>query len=461
MPIREGSYSNWSSDRSFLWLSAGAVMGVGNVMRLPFLAGEYGGSAFLMVYVLALLVVGWPLLVAEMALGRWARHDPVSSIQLLTQSAPAHRYWSVLGWLSCLGAVVILSYFSVVAGWSLAYAIRGAGGVLAGISAEGAADIFYALARDPERSLAWHTIFIAIVCIVVAHGHRDGSERASSYLFPGAFGLGLLVMLFGVYYGDASAALRYIFTPDWSRLGWHGALEAIHQAFFTLAVGGGVMLALGSYLPARSPLHSLALGVIALDTIFSLMVGVGLYALVFASARDAAPGLTLLFQVLPQALPPGLPGVLGAALVYTMLFAITLNAAMALMEPVIRIAMDRQRITRVFASVFWAIIIWYLGIGTLLSFNVTEHMELWGRNFFDWMQWLSGRLLLPAAGLLLCIFAARILPEPLLRETWGESPAWAYRVWTLLLRYPTRIAMIVLLIYCLGIIDFLVALWTT
>ena len=434
-------------------------MGIGNVARLPYLSGEYGGGAFLLVYALALLVIGWPMLVTELTLGRWTRQDPLSGLQSLSLEAKAKPAWSLIGAAACLTAVLVLSYFSVVAGWSIAYAMRGAGGLFVGLDAQGAQTMFLELARDPERSLAWHTIFMVTVAIIAAHGFREGIERALAYLFPAALVLGLVLLVFGFVFGDGEAALAYLFTPDWSKLGWRGALEALHQAFFTLALGAGVMMIYGSYLPSKAPIAKLALGIVVLDTVFSLAVGLGLYALIFASARNAAPGLTLLFQALPQVLPPGIYGVLGAVLVYTIMFVITLSAALALLEPGVRYLMDRRRITRVFACVFMSVVIWFLGLGSLLSFSVTQHLEFFGRNFFDWMQWLTGRLLLPAIGLLLCIFASRILPVALLRETWGEQPQWLFRLWAMTLRYPTRIALIVLMLYCLGVVDFLTALW--
>lgn len=460
MPIRESSYGTWTSHRSFMCVAAGAVMGIGNVVRLPYLTGEYGGGAFLLVYALALLVIGWPILVAELMLGRWTRQDPLSTFQSLAHEAKARKVWGVIGALACITAVLVLSYFSVVAGWSMAYAMRGGAGLFAGLDAQSAQDMFLKLARDPERSLAWHTIFMVTVAIIAAHGFREGIERALARLFPAALILGALLMIYGFFFGDGQAAVTYLFTPDWSKLGWHGALEALHQAFFTLALGAGVMMIYGSYLPPKAPVAQLALGIILLDTLFSLAVGLGLYALIFASARDASPGLTLLFQTLPQALPAEIEGAIGATLVYLMMFVITLSAALALLEPGVRYLMDRHRITRVFACVFMSVIIWFLGLGSLLSFSVTETLEFFGRNFFDWMQWLTGRLLLPAVGLLLCIFVSRVIPEPLQREIWGAQPQWVFRVWSLMLRYPTRIALIVLMFYCLGVVDYLIDLWT-
>jgi neurotransmitter:Na+ symporter, NSS family len=460
MAIRESSYGYWASYRGFLWVASGAAIGIGNIARLPFLAGEYGGAIFLLAYVVFLAVVSWPLLVAEWMIGRWTREDLISGLGRLTQAAKVSRAWVLIGSLSLLAAVLVLSYYSVIAGWSMAYGLRAVGGALDRLDAGAVQRMFLGLAQDPERSLAWHTIFMVAACVVVASGVRDGIERAASYLVPTALVLMLGVFLYAYTSGDTQAAIHHVFAPDWSRFGWRGALEALHQAFFTMALGLGAMVAYGSYLPAQAPLLRLAAGVVLLDTLFSLVAGSALYAMIFAAGLDPAPGLTMLFQVFPLALAQGAATKGIAMVIYGVLFLITLAAAAALMEPAVRYLVERLRITRVGAAVACAIVIWFLGLGTLLSFNIMQSVEVLGRNFFDWLQWLTGRLLLPLVGLLLCVFVGRIVPADLVGEMWGEGNKEGKAVWLWLLRFPVRLGLIVLLLYCVGIIDFLVGLWS-
>ena len=460
MAIRESSYGYWTSHRGFFWAASGAAIGIGNIARLPYLAGEYGGVVFLAAYVLFLAVVSFPLLVSEWVIGRWTREDLVSGLGRLTEAAGVMRAWVLIGIFALLSAVLVLSYYSVIAGWSIAYAFRAAGGTLAQLNADDVQRVFFALAQDPERSLAWHTIFMVTVCIVVASGVRDGIERAATYLVPAAIVLMLAVFAYAYSEGDSQAAIHHMLAPSLERFGWRGALEALHQAFFTLALGLGVMVAYGSYLPARAPLLRLAFGVVAVDTLFSLVAGSALYALIFAAGLDPAPALTLLFQVFPLALSQGAVSDGIATTIYIAVFIMTLPAAAALMEPAVRYLVERLRITRVSAAMGCGILIWFLGLGTLLSFNVMQGLEIFGGNFFDWLQWLTGRVLLPAVGLLLCIFVGRILPANLRDELWGEGWPQAQAAWQWLLRFPVRIGLIVLLLYTLGVIDFLVRLWS-
>jgi neurotransmitter:Na+ symporter, NSS family len=460
MAIRESSYGYWRSHRGFLWVAAGAAIGIGNIARLPYLAGEYGGVVFLLAYGLFLALVSWPLLVLEWSIGRWTREDLISGLGRLTEAARARRAWMLIGVMALLAAVLVLSYYSVIAGWSMAYGLRAAGGTLANLDAQTAQQVFFGLAQDPERSLAWHTIFMVTACIIVASGVRDGIERAASYLVPAAFVLMGGVFVYAYNSGDTPSAFYHLLAPSFERFGWRGALEALHQAFFTIGLGLGAMVAYGSYLPANAPLGRLAAGVVVIDTVFSLVAGCALYAMIFAAGLDPAPGLTVLFQVFPLALAQGAAATGVAMIVYGVMVLITLTAASALMEPVVRYLVERMRVTRVSAAVACAIGIWFLGLGTLLSFNVIQSVEVMGRNFFDWLQWLTGRLLLPSVGLLLCVFAGRMLPADLVDELWGEGSPRARRAWLWLLRFPVRLSLIVLLLYCVGLVDELVGLWS-
>lgn len=459
MNIRESSYGYWSSSRSFLWVAGGAALGVGNVARLPYLMSEHGGLIFLLAYVAALFVVGLPLLVTEWMLGRWMRNDLVLGFGALARESGARPAWITIGVLALCGGVMILSYYSVIAGWSAAYAIRSSWGVFGSVDADQARDIFLQLAQDPERGLSWHTIFMVMAAVIVGQGFREGIERAALRLVPAAFVIAIVLCTYALARGEALVALSALLAPDLARFGWRGLMEALHQAFFTLSLGMGAMIALGSYLPASAPLKRLALGVILMDAIFSLVAGLAVYAMIFNAGLSPAAGVALTFQVLPQALPPGIAGTLVAAAFYTMLFLVTLVSSVALLEPLTRFLMDRLRLTRVFAAVFSAVGIWYLGLGTLLSFSVLQDMRLAGRNFFEWMQYLTASWLAPLTALLICIFAARIMPPALALAAHGERDRWSFGGWLWLLRFPARIGLIAVLAYSIGLVDLMAELW--
>lgn len=460
MYIRESSYGYWSNPYSFVCVATGAVVGIGNIARLPYLMGQHGGTLFLLVYLLALILVSMPLMVTEWLLGRWSRADAVDAFVKLQEDAKAHRAWAYLGWISLAVSVLVLSYFSVIAGWSSAFIFRAASGALTGASDATLQEVFLGLAQDPERSLSWHTIFMVICCIIVAHGVRDGIEKMARVWVPIALLMAGIVCAYALIKGNTAAAVQYLITPDVSKLGWRGVVEALHMAFFTLGLGMGVMLTLGTYLPAKTSIVRTALAVLLLDTMFSLIAGLALFSLIFSAGLDPAPGLTLMFQLLPQSLPATLDGVLISVLFYGLIFVITMSAAVGLLEPVSRYIMERYRSPRVFAATSAALAIWYIGLGSLLSFSFLSEMTLLNRNFFEWIQLITGAWLAPISSLLICIFAARILPKQLQKALWGETHPLLYTIWYTLMRYPVRIALITILLYSSGLLDWLASLWS-
>ncbi|TDU31199.1 NSS family neurotransmitter:Na+ symporter [Panacagrimonas perspica] len=461
MQIRESSFGYWSSQPAFLSVACGAALGIGSSARVPYLMSEYGGSAFLLVYVLSLLLVGLPILVAEWALGRWMRDELGAGFARLSQASHASRAWRWLGRLAVISAVMILSYYSVIAGWSLGYLFRGAGGFLANRDSSEASRIFLKLARDPERSLAWHTLFMVVVTIVVSYGFRDGIERAAKRMLPAVFVLTLMFALLAFSVGAPGEAVKAILTPDFSRLGWRGVVEAIYQAFFTLGLGLGVMMTLGGYLPASVPLVRMGLWVILADTIFGIAAGTGLLALLLAADMRPTSGLTLIFQSFPEALPNSAAGVCLAVLFYLILFLVTLLAAATLLEPVTRYLMERYRQTRVFAAMGAAVLVWFLGIGTVLSFGVTAELRLFGQNFFEWLQFLTSFVIVPIGGLLVCVYIARVLPRELSLAVWGPRERRLHGAWRFALRYPARLGLVVVLLHGLGLLDWFASLWAT
>ncbi|NKF23163.1 sodium-dependent transporter [Solimonas marina] len=459
MNIRESSYGYWSSHRAFMWVAVGAMLGIGNAIRLPSLMAEYGGVLFLAVYLLGLLLVSAPLLIAEWMLGRWMRDDLIAGFGRLVESAHAKRIWILIGGLALITAGLVLSYYSVIAGWSIAYALRAGSGMFGHLTSDGASQVFLHLAKDPERSLSWHTLFLLAACVVVSHGFREGVERASRRLVPFVLVLVLLLCWYAVRRGDAGGALDLVFTPRFDNLGWRGVMEALHHAFFTMGLGMGVMMGVGSYLPIDAPLRRVALVVVIVDTLFSLLVGLAVMAVVLAAGLQPTSGITLMFQTLPRAIGGDFGGSLFAAGVYLMTFIVTMTSATAMLEPLSRYLMDRLRWTRVFAATTAALLIWFIGLGTLASFSVLEDARLWGRNFFEWIQWLTSSWFAPLDGLLICVFVVSIMPRDLLRHLWGDGRQWLYPVWFSALRYPARLGLIAVLVYSTGLLDWLVSLW--
>jgi NSS family neurotransmitter:Na+ symporter len=457
---RPGVYGYWSSPQAFVMVAAGATIGFGNMFSLPYLLGHYGGGAFLLVYIACLFFVSLPLIMAELLMGRRGRANVVTTTRLLAEEAQMHvpAVWSWMAWLALLGAVLVLSYYSVIAGWSMAFTIRGAAGVLSGKDPASMREILVSLVGDPERSLTWHTMFMITASIFVAHG-RAGLERVAGYLMPMAFVSLLLLLVSALAVGDLGAGLRLLITPDFSRLGWEGALEALQQAFFSLALGMGVMMTLGLYMPERFSLPMVGGAVVVVDLLFALMSGLAVFGFIFAVGEAPTYGVRLVFQQLPLVIGENSGSHMILVFLYLSLFLATLTSAIGLMEPVVVWLMERYELSRSMASSATGVIIWFFGLGTLLSFNVWQDLLLFGKTVYQWLELLTGHILLPLIGVGICVFVSRAMHVEVLRESWGGGSRWSFEVWRFCLRYPARIGLVLVLLYSLGLFRLVQYLW--
>ncbi len=455
---RESPHGYWSSPRAFVIAAAAAAIGLGNVWRMPYLMGEYGGLAFLLVYVLVLAVVVMPVLATELMLGHWGRRSVVRSLRLLALESGVHPTWRHLGWLALAGAILVLSYYSVIAGWSMAYLVRSAGGSFTATNMEAVQTVFIGLVGDAERSLAWHTIFMVAATVFSSHGLRKGIEPVTRIFLPLAFICMFLLLCFGAWWGQMYKALAWMLTPDFSALGWRGVIAAMHQAFFSLSLGLGVMLAYGVMLPERSGFVGISARVMLLDTLFALFAGMGVYAFVFSVTDTPTSGVRLMFETMPLAVGQTM-GPMGLVVFYLSIVLVAMTSAVGLMEPVVQWIMERYRISRVFAATSTGLLIWFIGLGTLCSFNVLSELTLWGYDFFEWLLLITGRVLLPLVGLLLCILVGRLLPQTFLRRAWADSAPEFYAAWYWCMRYPARIGLIIVVLQSTGVLEALIGLW--
>lgn len=457
MPPRS-PHGQWSSAGAFVLVGAGAAIGLGNIWRFPCLVTQYGGTAFVLVYVAALLLLTVPLLVAELLIGRRARLNPVTAMRRLAAESDGYRTWSAVGWLALAGAVMVMSYYSVIAGWSLAYLFRAVGGMFDGAAPDQVRALFHRLVSEPERGLAWHTLFTLCAAAVVSQGVRGGLQRVSRCLVPLAWALLVLLLLWVALTRDGFAAVEPLLRPDFKALGIAGALEALTQAFFSLSLGLGVMMAYGAYLPERASLSRLALAIVLIDTVFAIVAVLVVVPSLMAAGEPPVFTTRLVFEAMPQALDLANQRWPGVAF-YLMVVLVALFSSMALLEVLVSWIVERLRIGRPVAAALAGLCTWTIGLGTLLSFNLWQQAQLFGRTYYQWLEWLSSRLLLPVAGLLICIFVSTIMRDDLVRQSWGEIAGRSYGVWRFLLRFPARIGLIILLAHGLGLLTFFLNFW--
>ena len=454
--LRRSQHGLWSSRSLFVLALIGAIVGLGNVWKFPHMVGSNGGTAFLLVYLLCVGVLGLPLLIAEIMLGRRARRSAVSAFGVLAEEEGRWPSWRVIGWLAVAAACLMLSAYSVVGAWSLAYVFRAASGLFASMDSHEASEVFRDLIGDPERMLAWHTIFMGVTMIVVARGVRWGLEEAVRWFMPALLGLLVLLAGFAMTTGALTQTLSFLFTPDWSALTPRAVMLALGHAFFTLSLGAGVVMSFSAYLGQQVPILPTALTVVVADVVIGLLGGLTVFPIAFAGGPGAFSGPGLIFQTLPLAFGEMSNGTWFGTLFFLMLVFAAWTSAIALLEPVVAYLVERG-LERPIATTYAGTIIWALGLLSLFSFNLLEHVRpLSGlesfrtSTVFDLVNFLVGNVLLPLVGLGTALFVGwRMSAASSELEIGGGR---GYRLWLFTIRYITPIAMMVVLLGAIGIL---------
>lgn len=452
--LRESIHGQWSSRWIFVLAATGSAVGLGNIWKFPYITGENGGGAFVLVYLLCIAIIGIPIMMAEIMLGRRGRRSPINTMRHLAAEEGRSPYWQYLGWAGVLAGVLILSYYSVIAGWALAYVARAVSGVFEGATADAVGLVFSDLVSDPERLLAWHTIFMVMTMVVVARGVKAGLEKAVSYLMPALFVLLIILVGYAMSTDHFVDGLSFLFTPDFSKLSTDGVLIAMGHAFFTLSLGMGAIMAYGSYLPENTSIARTTFMVAGADTLVALMAGMAIFPIVFANGLEPAAGPGLVFQTLPIAFGQMPGGTFFASLFFVLLVFAAWSSAISLIEPLVAWLVENKNMTRIMASVWAGLCTWLLGIGTVLSFNVLSGKEyqLFGKTFFDLLDYLTANIMLPLGGLLIAVFAVWQMRRKSSIDELEMDDTMGYQVWRFLLQYITPIAVVLVFLKAIDVI---------
>jgi len=458
---RKSIHGSWSSRLAFILAATGSAVGLGNIWKFPYIAGENGGGAFVLVYLVCIGLIGVPIMMAEVMLGRRGRQSPINTMRTLASEANATSVWRWLGWAGVLAGFLILSYYSVIAGWALAYVFRSMSGVFSGVTAQGVGSIFTQLTEDPERLLAWHTIFMMMTMAVVARGVKSGLEKAVKFLVPALFLLLVLMDIYALVSGAFGQGLKFLFTPDFSRLTANGVLIAMGHAFFTLSLGMGAIMVYGSYLPDRTSVARTSIIIALLDTLVALLAGMAIFPIVFANGLEPGAGPGLIFQTLPVAFGHMTGGAFFGTLFFVLLVFAAWTSAISLIEPAVAWLVENKGQTRVRASVYAGVATWGMGLLTILSFN--RWSDFYPLSFisifekytiFDLLDYLTANIMLPLGGLAIAIFSAWVMRRQDSVQELDMGDASAYRLWHFLVRYITPVAVIIVFLNVIGLIEF-------
>ena len=438
----------WSGRVGFLFATVGSAVGIGSIWKFPYEVGANGGSAFVLFYVLGLVLVVVPLMLAEFAIGRRGRGDPATSIAAVATTPTAGRRWGTAGIVGILTGFLILSFYAVIGGWTIAYAIQTAAGGLPPPQPQAVQAQYDALLGSPLRMLAYHALFMAATAAIVSRGVSGGIEAACKVLMPLLTALMLLLAIYSILEGNVAAALRFLLNLDLQKISPRTALEALGLGFFSIGVGLGLMITYAAYSGAGVNLKQIVVVSVLADTAISFLAGLAVFPIVFAYGLDPASGPGLVFITLPLAFAQMPFGTLAAFGFFVLLFVAALASAISMLELVVSLLMSRFGLRRGPATATAAGTCFVVGITTVLSFNVWSDWHPFGAvagfesaTVFDLLDYLTSNLLLPIGGLAIALFAGWAVPDRMLVEELGLSPAGG-RVLRAILRYvaPAAIA---------------------
>lgn len=411
----------WGSKRAFILAVTGAAVGLGNIWRFPYIAGENGGAAFLLVYVAFVLLLGIPVMMAEILIGRAGRRGPMGSLGALAAEAGASRHWRWLGIFGALTVFCILSFYSVVSGWSIEFLVASVNGQFNGATAAEVGAGFEAFLANPGLQVFNHTLFLLMTMLVVAAGVAKGLERLNNLLMPLLYLLLILLAAYAATTEGFGTALEWLFWPSFSAITLDVVVHAMGHAFFTLAVGACALMAYGAYMPDDQSLPKAAITVAALDISVALLSGIAIFSVVFAQGMDPADGPGLMFVTLPIAFAELPGGAFWLAVFFLLLLLATWTSAINLAEPMVATLQD-MGLGRVGATSLVGIGVWLLGLLSAFSFSTLEDFRpLLGRNVFGLVSSIPPDIFLPLGGVLTAIFAAWIMPRATANKALGAG----------------------------------------
>ncbi|MGI9014396.1 MAG: sodium-dependent transporter [Phycisphaerales bacterium] len=459
--------AQWSSRLAFVLAAAGSAIGLGNIWKFPYITGENGGGWFVLIYLACILLIGIPIMMAEVFLGRETQKSPVGAYA--AASGKPRTPWMLAGWLGVLTAFVVLSYYSVIAGWSLHYIYISITDGFTGQTPDEIAATFGGVATSVPISVFWHVIFMAITIGIVAMGVKGGIEAAAKILMPLLFLILVILLIYATTQSGFSEAFDFIFMPDSSKLKAAGVLEALGHSFFTLSLGMGAMITYGSYMNRKDDLVKASVLVSVLDTAVALMACLILFPLLFSVNLDAAAGPGLVFQGMPIAFSSMTGGAILAPLFFLLLAFAALTSAISLLEVASTYFIDEKNWSRPVAALLIGGAITLIGIPSALSnstdlfgakvqnatHGVLETFGKEGMNWLDLLDYIASNWLLPIGALLVALFVSWRVGGAARERGIKEGSTWGgiYVVWLLLLRFIVPLAIIAVFLHASGILQ--------
>ena len=457
----------WRNQSTFIVIGAGATLSLNDFLTFPVMAGDNGGAAFLLMYAFFLLLLGLPLMMSELMLGRMTRQNIVSSLENLSQQYDASLAWKIAGAMALLSGFLILSSYSVLSGWSLAYFVKTGVGVYSGVTLDGVSALFNKFQSNTEAMMLWHTLFVILLVAISAQKLKKGLQRMLVFMVPGMAILLVVGLIYAFYSNGMQQSIEYILYPDWSRVDSATPIMALQRAFFTLALGLGIMVIFGAYADEKINIGYASVQIIIIDFLFSIMTGLAINALVFSAGVEPVVDDALAFRVLPVIFGAHEYGELFGALFYLMLLLAALTTALAILEVLVSYLSVRFRCSRLRAAAQTGVAIWLLGLGTIFSYSLWHesgftmtlyygeeaHRVINDARFNDVVIYLSSHIMQPLGALLVAIFVGWKIPRSDSHAALALPNRKLFELWNFSIRYVTPILVFIVLLSTLGFIN--------
>jgi len=444
---REG----FSTKFGIICAAAGSAIGLGNIWRFPYMAGEHGGGAFLMVYLGIVLILGIPIMLSEFIIGRRGQKNTFGTFRIL---APGKAWW-IIGVMGIVAAFVILAFYTTIAGWTLAYISKSVGNAFQGSSAEGISMIFDEFHKGTFWPLFWQFLFMLITVLIVFAGVKKGIEKYNKVLMPLLALILVIIAIRSVTLPGSGEGLRFLFFPDFSQINASVIYAALGQAFFSLSVGMGAMITYGSYIGKNNNLPSIATQVPLADTFIATLAGVAIFPAVFAFGLNPGEGPGLVFHVLPQVFLQ-MPGGYFISILFFILLAIAaLTSAISILEVVVAFLMEEFKLSRIKSTIMASVSAMFVGVFSTLSFGILSHLNIGNLNFFGFLDFTASKVMLPLGGLLIVVFLGWIMKASDVKDelsNGGVLKVKLFNAFWFIIRFIAPVAISIIFLNSVGIL---------
>jgi NSS family neurotransmitter:Na+ symporter len=426
------SHGAWIGKWTFILAATGSAVGLGNIWGFPYKAGTNGGGAFVLIYLGCILIIGIPIMISEIILGRRSGNSPINAMRFIAIESNRSSSWQIVGWSGIFAGILILSFYSVIAGICLNYIFISA----TSSGAISSPEQFSNVISSPINLILWHTVFMILTALIVSAGIKDGIGRMVKILMPLLGFLMIFMVIYSIINGDFTSAMSFLFAPDFSNVTSDTLLQAMGQAFFSLSLGMGSIMAYGAYMPKEQKVVGTSFTVASLDTLIAILAGLAIFPIIFAFNLEPNSGPGLVFVSMLSAFNQMQFGQFIGPLFFILLSVAALSSSISLLEPGVAYMSEENILSRKRSAEIISFFVWVLGIGSALSFNIWSDFSLiGGRNFLDSMDFIANQILLPLGGMLIAIFVGWFMKKSLIVDELGPINNYLYVLWRFFVKF--------------------------